>query len=308
VIHGLATIVGLLVGPLRAAAQDAPVEPAQTAAADSAESAGVVADSAEPASAGSAAQPLPPGVPTPLRLAPDVVHLRDGTRLRGTVAEYRSAGGVTLVLSSGEVRVLAPSDVARVVRLDASTPSRGSAGTPRASAPPVRVRFQPRGEGSLTVYVAAGVRARAAVRDDWLAQLSERWDEDPEPQGFQVFDLLCTAPCERTLDARDHQLGLGINGAPPVPAGRVSLRDSTRVLLSYESRQTQRTAGAVVVFASLLGLPTLGLMAVALGPDPTFQIAGFVSAVLSALVGAIVGILLSGTASDSATAATVEEP
>jgi len=308
VIHGLATIVGLLLCPLRAAAQDVPVEPAQTAAADSAEPAGVVADSAEPASAGTAARHVPRGAATPLRIAPDVVHLRDGTRLRGTVAEYRPAAGVTLVLSSGEVRVLAPSDVARVVRLDAGTPSRGSAGTPRASAPPVRVRFQPRGEGSLTVYVAAGVRARANVRDDALAQLSAQMSDDPEPQGFQVFELLCTAPCERTLDARDQQLGLGIDGAPPVPAGRVSLRDSTRVLLSYESRETQRTAGAVVVFGSLLGLPTLGLMAVAFGPDSTFQVAGFVSGLVSALVGAIVGLILIGTASDSATAATVEAP
>lgn len=261
---------------------------------------------ADETNAARSAPPMPPGSPSPLHIAPDVVRLRDGTRLRGTVAEYRPAAGVTLVLSSGEVRVIPPADVDEVVRLDASTPARGESGAPRASAPPVRVHFDSRGERSLTVYVATGVRARANVRDDVLAQLAARMSDDPEPQGFQVFELLCTAPCARTLEARDHQLGLGIDGGLPVPAGRVSLRTSTRVVVSYDSNASQRAVGAAVALGSLLGLPTVGLMTVAFAADETLRVAGFVSGLVGAMIGGLVGLIIAATGSDAATAATVE--
>lgn len=149
-MRALAAIATVLVGTVNAAAQEPPAEPAPTAAPGAA---AADASAAHPLPTGAPSPPVapsPPGAPSPLQIAPDVVRLRDGTRLRGTVAEYRPGAGVTLVLSSGAVRVIAPADVEAVVRLDANTPTREGSGTPRASAPPV--------------YVATGVRARSAPR------------------------------------------------------------------------------------------------------------------------------------------------
>lgn len=60
------------------------------------------------------------------------------------------------------------------------------------------------------------------------------------------------------------------------------------------------------MLGSLLGLPTLGLLTVAFANDETLRVAGFVSALVGALIGAVVGLLVAGTGSDVASAATVE--
>lgn len=223
---------------------------------------------------------------------PDVVRLRDGTFLRGTISE-RSPTQLVIVLPTGETRTY-PADQVEFAGPDDAPPAPATVPTPPQVAPPpsermahLRVRASEpelslqRLQGSATVPVWTGYAAGTARIDQ--------------------FGIICNAPCDVEIPEGTYQLGIAQGTGDARRAGRpVDLHGDVTLDLRYKSRRGMRIGGWVLVGVG--GAVGGGLMTGALFIDGSVRdtripmlIAG--SAVL--FVGMVVGMIL-GLIQDSA--------
>jgi hypothetical protein len=135
-------------------------------------------------SSGETPPPSTPTPSTPTASADDIVHLRNGGFVRGTVEEYEPGGPVVLRKSDGTVRTVEAEDVARVEIAGAPEPAPSNAAVPDSAA---RV-FLTRGDRRRGTLVLQRRTAGVFVSGSGGMATGLAWDN------------VCTAPCERLID------------------------------------------------------------------------------------------------------------
>lgn len=204
---------------------------------------------AEPApSTGATATPAPtstPPGPAGSGIA-DVVRLKNGSMLRGTVIELIQGESVTLLLPSGQTRQfrLAEVEYAGPVvgapLIGAGSNAAQTAPAPPASpapavvpdAPPVHLASdQPLNFGIQTATAEAAL-------DGWRGNLR-----------INHFDNLCTSPCDVRLPRGNYRFSITHDGKTISTAREVSVAPGDTVHGKYESFHGTRVAGVVIMAA-----------------------------------------------------------
>lgn len=249
--------------------------------------------------------PASPSAPTTSATVPSsrsvqTVRLRNGTVLRGTVAELVPDERVVIVLATGETRRIPMDEVARVENDDSPVTRPRDAATTLGPRPvtrrPVSLRFagaQPALSLHWATWTVAGYAARYGSRWAALAQ----------------YERLCTAPCELTVSPGTYDLALSNGVAPPVALPRPTRIPGPGTLRgTYASHEGRRTAGLVTA----IGSPVLGAVVALTGFAFSVGACGgdaectpgagglglFVGGVSLGIVGATVGLVLLLTGGD----------
>jgi hypothetical protein len=254
--------------------------------------------------------------------APDVVRLRDGGLLRGTIAEYAVGDHVTIVLITGETRRIAAGELryagpaqdeptagaatttggataagqtgdASITRnLDTSATSAATATVAAATAAPAATSA-PATTGSLP---AAPDDARPMSRIRIRSRDGERVQVDAAPRGAELAPM-CETPCAPTLQTGVYRFALTRPGLPRLEAAHlVPLEPDDRVTVTYDTRGGTRTGGLV-----LIGITAATGVGIALAPlaieerarDRAIVPALVAGAALAGL-GTLVGLLMHG--------------
>lgn len=249
--------------------------------------------------------PASPNAPTTSATASSwrsaqTVRLRNGTVLRGTVAELVPDDRIVIVLATGETRRIPMDEVARVENDESPASVRRDAGTAPLGPRPVTgrrisLRFTGAPPGlSLhwTTSTLAGYAARYGSRWAVLAQ----------------YERLCTAPCELTASPGSYDLALSQGGAPPVALpGPTQIPTAGTLRGRYVSHEGRRTAGLVTAIGSpilgaLVALTGFAISVGTCGGDPECTpgagLGLFVGGVSLGIVGAAVGLMLVLTGGD----------
>jgi hypothetical protein len=242
-------------------AQSAGISAARPVASASA----VYAASSAPSS--SSAPPLVPAAPAPL----DIVRLKDGSFVRGTILEHDPRTRTVIETRTG-VRTIEASDVAyaglasREVVEPAPPPASSS-----SAAPPVPV-----------VAVDKQVHFRAWQRN--LQVYAEPLSgASKEARGLRP---ICVAPCEATIERGAYRLAFGEGAAAPlVVRNAVELQEGATVEARVLSRRLTRTVGYGVMGASAVPI-VYGLVRTLVGKTSESRSRGFVVAIVGAGVGA----------------------
>jgi hypothetical protein len=212
---------------------------------------------AEDAPAPAAPAPAAPA-PAAAAEAKDVVRLKNGGLLRGTISELVPGDTVTIVTATGKTREIAMSEVAYAGPADNDPSERGAVAPAAVDA-----------RASTTLSSNEKTNPEVTVRGDKATLQLES-----EPPGLifhratgsavaagaggvavaRGYQRLCTAPCEVTLPAGSEVLALSSGNGFPREAEAVSLpAGNSRVKGSMESRSGVRIAGWVIAVGSLVG-------------------------------------------------------
>ena len=217
------------------------------------------------------AVPLPEAPPTVV-VAPDIVRLKNGGILRGTISELVPGEYVTIVLITGETRTIPVAEVRRAGL--ASAPQNGDP-PPAVTPAPAAVPTKPTKLKEQTLPTAKPVRPRAFA----VVHAAEaRVDVVSAPQRVTLFrraasagadgigfvshyDELCTAPCKVSLSAGKQTFALARSGDRPreadaitLPAGRSTLKgtyiDRSRTRLAVLVAGGSAVVGGVALLAA----------------------------------------------------------
>jgi hypothetical protein len=189
------------------------------------------------------AQTVPPAAAQPSpRPAPDVVRLKNGGLLRGTIAELEPGATVTIVTVAGESRHFRMDEVAYAGPASADAPRAAPPlvlTPPRFALPePAVVSFQSDPPGLVFHRVTTG-----------LVGVGMR-----PLQKTMMYTPLCVAPCTLALPAGWTELALGNPREMPAHPSTVLLPPGNSEVLGHlESRSGMRMAGWVVLIGSVVG-------------------------------------------------------
>jgi len=204
------------------------------------------------------------GAPVATSSPPDIVVMKDGGILRGTIAEMKPGDTVVIVLITGENRTIqmknveyagpvaerplkaaAPSSpqTVKVVDATSSQPSGGEARplvTVHAAEAPFTFTARPDG---VTLHLQSGMAtARLATGSEALGSAFVAKSYTP----------ICAAPCQATLPMGTHTLALSQGKHVPIEAQeQVRLTGPSKVEGLYKSNQGVRTAGWIVLVGSV---------------------------------------------------------
>ncbi|RYE83985.1 MAG: hypothetical protein EOO75_18670 [Myxococcales bacterium] len=204
--------------------------------------------------------------------APDIVQLRSGGLVRGTILELIPGESVAIRSALGDIRKFPMSEVTYagpVSRAPGAAPAPGEAPkapaeAPKApgapdrpaarpmvtiNAPEARVQFAST-TGELTLHLQSGGAGVHVPAGQGTSSLT-----------VQGYERLCTAPCSVTLPSGTYRFAVGPGSeAPILVKDSVTIRDGDRLEGSYTSRQASRTrrqvAGGILLgggFALFLG-------------------------------------------------------
>ncbi|MRG91560.1 hypothetical protein [Polyangium spumosum] len=225
---------------------------------------------------------------------PDIVILKNGGMLRGTIVEKDPEGSVTILLPSGKSRTVDMGEVtyagAESARPKADedededeAPARG--GRDGKTKPFITVKA---GEAALklesnepnaTYHVRTGSAYVIGTRGSAVGQ---------------SFTEICTAPCEASLPVGTHYLALSKQGGVPVLSpDPVRLDGPSRVVGSYTSNAGTRMAGlGVLVGGILVGGAVMMVPIFTREPGESFSAAPIVIGSILVLGGSLAGTLL----------------
>ncbi len=226
--------------------------------------------------------------------APDVVTLRDGTRLRGRIVSDVVASALDLSLASGIERTIQRADVASVTRLEPPPP----VAPPPAARSQVALREAAGSDGPLTFYRVTGTTEHVPIRRDIVglfATAAERSEGDaPRLRLHWTVDRWCTAPCDTSLPDGMYHLAVARGTLlPTVLDVPVEVRGPTTLRATMDDRSGMRTAGAWTVVGSLLGGAALALAgALATDADGNPSVALFLTGAGVGIVGAVTGFVI----------------
>ena len=204
-----------------------------------------------------AAEPQPPAAPPP-----DLVRLKDGGLLRGTIAELVPERRVVIVLITGEKRTV-PMHLVEYAGPATKEPAPAPRGAPpppppETSSPSPSVPPKTYGPPSIP-----GMPRLKLTADEPDLTFYVRTDSSSGPiwtsQGVGVITIdtyrrLCTAPCETQLKAGTYAFGVSRGDGRPVPADEAVRVDSAQTLAGeYESYAGMRTAGWIIAGVGLIG-------------------------------------------------------
>ena len=181
-----------------------------------------------------------PESPTSFAQPPDVVELKNGGMLRGTISESVPGEYVTIVLITGETRKIADSEVRRAGRDTGRAPVEPAPVSAPSSAKaefPKRVSDDRKAQPFAVVHAAeARVKVVSVPQGNTLFVRSAAG-------AALAYDELCTAPCEVSLPAGTHTFAVAEPDGKPRKAAPLTLpAGQTTVLARYTSRTDVRVA------------------------------------------------------------------
>jgi hypothetical protein len=209
---------------------------------------------------GGSAAPREPNaaeVPTSPSAEPkDVVRLKNGGLVRGSIVELLPGQSVTITTVTGKVREFPMSEVSYAGPADAEE-SKAAAKTEQPQS------FAPR---------AAGQNSNEKLRPHVTVHAEEaRLVLESEPSGIvfyrqggsavagnvtaQGYERLCAAPCEISLPAGVESLALSVDRSKPVEAAPLDIPAGRHRVVG---RYADRTAIRVVGWVSLIAAPIVG--------------------------------------------------
>jgi hypothetical protein len=195
--------------------------------------------------------------------APDVVRLRDGGLLRGTIAEYVVGDHATLVLITGETRRIAAADIRYAGPAQEEPPATGTEATSRSvdttatpvapatpstygEAPPA-TRADTGAERGTAAVPAVTADPRPATRIRIRSRDGERLHVDAAPSGRELAPL-CETPCAPSLATGIYRFAITRPGMPRLePDHLVPLEEGDRVTVTYDTRGGTRRGGLVLI-------------------------------------------------------------
>ena len=189
----------------------------------------------------------------------DVVLLKNGGMVRGTISEMVPGDYVLIVSLAGESRRFAMVEV-KYAGPAAQAPGAASAQTPGAvPAPaPSPTSSMPSSEPRPMVTVH-GAEARLQLRATepgigFHRRSGSAYAFGPGGAAVAIgFDDICTAPCEITMPAGTHTLALSQGGGTPVAADPVAIPEGQATVEgTYTDRSGLRLAGWGVFVGTLL--------------------------------------------------------
>jgi hypothetical protein len=207
--------------------------------------------------------------------ANDVVMLRGGGLLRGTISEYTPGSHVTIVTVTGDTKRIEAANVTYAGPA-ANAPGaakqggggggghRGPAGvTVNAPEAPVQIRSE---QDGVTFLVRTGESTGSAVTTGFGMGMGMGMGYGGYRGGAMMpssaftsvhgrsYGRVCTAPCEATVPAGSYSMALTKgNGAPVEVEEMVQVSGPSTLQGTYTSYAALRTAGTIVSIASVLG-------------------------------------------------------
>lgn len=196
----------------------------------------------------------------------DVVRLKNGGLLRGTITELLPGDSVTIVTSSGKARELPMAEVEYAGPADrdpaaAPAPPAAVAPAPPAVAPTLADAAPPASDSAKPYVTVESDRASVRFESEPPGITFHRAATSAVavgPGGAAIatgYERLCTAPCSVTMPAGTETLALSpAGGGFARSAGPVTIPPgSSRITGSFESRAGLRTAGWVLLLGSVVG-------------------------------------------------------
>lgn len=178
--------------------------------------------------------------------SPDVVELRNGGLVRGTIVENIPGSHVTIQLITGEVRRFPMAEVLRVGRGEERSGDPVTAAVvvvPRPTEPTVRLR------------VVATAPETALHRLTGMTTMSVFTGRGFGAAFVDQFEMVCVAPCERDIPAGSYTFGVsqGNGMARRADHSIFHLDQDTTLELDYENRDVHRALGWVVLALASAG-------------------------------------------------------
>jgi hypothetical protein len=161
--------------------------------------------------------------------APDVVRLKNGGMLRGTIAESEPGQSVTIVLLTGETRKISAADVTYAGPADAapSTPPPPPAVAAPAAPPAVSADANGNGNAQQFAVVHAAEARIDFVSDPEGSTLFRRSHTAGFGHGYAAlatgYDEVCTAPCNASMPSGTHTFAVAKSGGSPIEADPIAL-------------------------------------------------------------------------------------
>ncbi len=216
-------------------------------------------------------------ITTRAQVPPDVVHLQDGTFLRGTIVE-RSPTQLVLMLPTGEVRTY-PTEVLATVEVGEQPSDVAEEEEPVDE------------EESHTVHIRVVSEQSGVTLHEVIGAVGNH----------DTWRPVCDAPCEADIlpGTRRFGVSLGTGRTHRISRGIELTQDGHTLALAYEDQRSTRSTGFTVLGVGL-GLGTasflIGLVGVGIGMPESTEIAFFaiggVTTFLSLLIG--LGFALQG--------------
>lgn len=186
---------------------------------------------------------------------PDVIELRNGGTVRGTLVENLPGDHVTIQLTTGEVRTFAASEVLRVGTGEAAAPS------PYAQ-PIVMAPVEP----TIELEVRSEEEGVSLHRLTGTASVAVWTGRGVGSAAIDQFQLICTAPCRERVRPGSYTFGVSQGNGMARRAGHsmFQLQGDATLELEYESREGIRIGGWVLFGVASAGyalgatLPLLG--------------------------------------------------
>lgn len=194
-----------------------------------------------------------PGAPKGVApAAPDVVRLKNGGLLRGTISELVPERFVEIVLMTGEVRRIEMGEVEYAGPATSSAP---------AEAPGVAVRLEAK-SSDLTFYLPGARSVGTAIAAGNTISIGAGGGGGFGVGGFGVgavetsgrsFDRLCIAPCTLQIAPGNYRFAVGEGEeAPVIIEDPVMIEGPMTVTAEYSSYKELRTLGNVVSTVAIL--------------------------------------------------------
>lgn len=172
---------------------------------------------------------------------PDVVRLKNGGMVRGSIQELVPGQSVDIVLADGSRRHFAAAEVEYAGAAERMPAAEASSAPPAPAAEASRVRFEAAPE--VRLHERTGT-VEATVYSP----------HGPATAVGATYTDLCAAPCELTMAPGQHTLAVSFEGRAPIEVPPLAVPPGTATLrATYESRAGVRVAGLVVGLGALVG-------------------------------------------------------
>jgi hypothetical protein len=218
---------------------------------------------------------------------PDLVALKDGGMVRGTIIELVPSGEVTIELATGEIRTFPMTDVAYAGPADRVSTEAPVTEPSAPGADLAEVDFVGRPDQLQLFYHSSATQ----VAKSGFVWSGRSWEPVADHGG--TYRPLCIAPCRTRLPAGRLNLGLAPSGRGVAASDTVDITGDGVVRAEYRDMSGVRIAGAVTGIAGgVIGMGIIFGALVAGIEDSAFG--GTVTDVDEGLVVAGTGVMVAG--------------
>jgi len=211
------------------------------------------------ASAQAPAATAAPSPPPPSVGISDVVQLKDGSMVRGTIIELRSGVSVTIELPTGQTREFKMDEVLYAGAFAAApqpaavaAPAPGSASVaPAGASPPAGPNGPPPNTAKIRLEAAEPLTFSVATSTSEASIASGR--HTGANILIEHFDRLCTAPCDAELPSGRYRFSLTKDEGTLSVRNEVPVSPGDTLKGEIKSFRTMRIAGLVIGGAALVG-------------------------------------------------------